>query len=217
MLLEIFGAVSGLLYVWLEIKHKRAMWAVGFVMSASYVVVFGIKGLYASMGLYVYFLVMSVYGWRKWSEQVKSERVMGERVMGERVMGERVKGEGVMGEQVMGEGVMGEELRAVRMSGKQAGVAGGMLISSFVVMWVVLRWLTDHPAPAADAAVTALNVAATWLLAHSVLEQWILLIVANALAIGLYAWSGLWFTTGLYIVLLVSSFIGYSAWRRKIH
>ncbi|HHV40561.1 MAG: nicotinamide riboside transporter PnuC [Bacteroidales bacterium] len=189
MLLEIFGAVSGLLYVWLEIKHKRAMWAVGFVMSVSYVVVFGIKGLYASMGLYVYFLVMSVYGWRKWSEQVKSE----------------------------GGEVKSEELRAVRMSGKQAGVAGGMLISSFVVMWAVLRWLTDHPAPAADAAVTALNVAATWLLAHSVLEQWILLIVANALAIGLYAWSGLWFTTGLYIVLLVSSFIGYSAWRRKIH
>ncbi|MFY9115481.1 MAG: nicotinamide mononucleotide transporter family protein, partial [Bacteroidales bacterium] len=130
-----------------------------------------------------------VYGWRKWSEQVKSE----------------------------GGEVKSEELRAVRMSGKQAGVAGGMLISSFVVMWAVLRWLTDHPAPAADAAVTALNVAATWLLAHSVLEQWILLIVANALAIGLYAWSGLWFTTGLYIVLLVSSFIGYSAWRRKIH
>ncbi len=189
MLLEIFGAVSGLLYVWLEIKHKRAMWAVGFVMSASYVVVFGIKGLYASMGLYVYFLVMSVYGWRKWGKKVKSE----------------------------GGEVKSEELRAVRMSGKQAGVAGGMLISSFVVMWAVLRWLTDHPAPAADAAVTALNVAATWLLAHSVLEQWILLIVANALAIGLYAWSGLWFTTGLYIVLLVSSFIGYSAWRRKIH
>ena len=112
MLLEIFGAVSGLLYVWLEIKHKRAMWAVGFVMSVSYVVVFGIKGLYASMGLYVYFLVMSVYGWRKWSEQVKSE----------------------------GGEVKSEELRAVRMSGKQAGVAGGMLISSFVVMWVVLRW-----------------------------------------------------------------------------
>lgn len=189
MLLEIFGAVSGLLYVWLEIKHKRAMWAVGFVMSVSYVIVFGIKGLYASMGLYVYFLVMSVYGWRKWGKKVKSE----------------------------GGEVKSEELRAVRMSGKQAGVAGGMLISSFVVMWVVLRWLTDHPAPAADAAVTALNVTATWLLAHSVLEQWILLIVANALAIGLYAWSGLWFTTGLYIVLLVSSFIGYSAWRRKIH
>ncbi len=210
MLLEIFGAVSGLLYVWLEIKHKRAMWAVGFVMSVSYVVVFGIKGLYASMGLYVYFLVMSVYGWHKWSEQVSSEQVKGEGVRGEGVMGEGVRGEGVMGEG-------GEELRVVRISGKQAGVAGGMLISSFVVMWAVLRWLTDHPAPAADAAVTALNVAATWLLAHSVLEQWILLIVANALAIGLYAWSGLWFTTGLYIVLLGSSFIGYSAWRRKIH
>ena len=198
LFLEAFGAVSGLLYVWLEIKHKRAMWAVGFVMSASYVVVFGIKGLYASMGLYVYFLVMSVYGWKKWGE-VKSERVRGE----------QVKSEG-------GE-VKGEELRAVRINGKQAAIAGGILITSFALMWAVLRWLTDHPAPAADAAVTALNVAATWLLAHSVLEQWLLLIAANALAIGLYAWSGLWFTTGLYVVLLASSFVGYSAWRRKIN
>ncbi|NLA15228.1 MAG: nicotinamide mononucleotide transporter [Bacteroidales bacterium] len=198
LLLEVFGAVAGLVYVWLEVKHRRAMWIVGFIMSACYVVVFGLKGLYASMGLYVYYLGMSVYGWRKWGEQVR-----GERVRSERVKSERVKSDG--------------ELRAVRMTRRQAGVAGGVLVVSFAVMWVILRWFTDHPAPATDAAITALNIAATWLLAHSVLEQWLLLIVANALAIGLYAWSGLWFTTALYVVLLVFSFIGYGSWRRKIN
>ena len=70
ILLEVFGAVTGLVYVWLEVKHRRAMWVVGFVMSACYVAVFGLKGLYASMGLYVYYLGMSVYGWLKWGEQV---------------------------------------------------------------------------------------------------------------------------------------------------
>ena len=62
--------MTGLVYVWLEVKHRRAMWVVGFVMSACYVAVFGLKGLYASMGLYVYYLGMSVYGWLKWGEQV---------------------------------------------------------------------------------------------------------------------------------------------------
>lgn len=174
--------MTGLVYVWLEVKHRRAMWVVGFVMSACYVAVFGLKGLYASMGLYVYYLGMSVYGWLKWGEQVTG----------------------------------GEELRPVRIGGRQAGGAGGLLVVSFAVMWGVLRWFTDHPAPAMDAAITALNITATWLLAHSVLEQWLLLILANAMAIGLYAWSGLWFTTALYLVLFVSSFIGYGSWRRKI-
>jgi Na+/H+-dicarboxylate symporter len=44
ILLEVFGAVTGLVYVWLEVKHRRAMWVVGFVMSACYVAVF-LRGL----------------------------------------------------------------------------------------------------------------------------------------------------------------------------
>ena len=67
VILEIFGTVTGLLYVWFEIKHSRFMWIVGIVMSVCYIVVFGIESLYASMGLYVYYLGVSVYGWFKWS------------------------------------------------------------------------------------------------------------------------------------------------------
>ncbi|MFY9115504.1 MAG: nicotinamide riboside transporter PnuC [Bacteroidales bacterium] len=200
LFLELFGAASGLLYVWLEIKHKRAMWAVGFVMSVSYVVVFGIKGLYASMGLYVYFLIMSIYGWYKWSTPLKQPADVSPTE-----------------EETHQPDHSTTQLRPVHVNARQAAIAGALLLSSFALMWYVLRRFTDHPAPALDAAVTALNIAATWLLAHSVLQQWILLIAANALAIGLYTRSGLWFTTVLYAVLLASSFIGYSTWRRKIH
>lgn len=200
LFLELFGAASGLLYVWLEIKHKRAMWAVGFVMSVSYVVVFGIKGLYASMGLYVYFLIMSIYGWYKWSALPIQPADAQQKP-----------------DITHNPDHPSAQLRPVHINTRQAAVAGALLLTSFALMWYVLRRFTDHPAPALDAAVTALNIAATWLLAHSVLEQWFLLIAANALAIGLYARSGLWFTTVLYAVLLASSFIGYSAWRRKIN
>ncbi len=180
LILEISGAATGLLYVWLEIRHRRSMWVVGIVMSLCYIVVFGVEGLYASMGLYVYYLGMSLYGWVQWGRQQQ------------------------------------QGLRPLRITRRQAVMAGGLLVISFVVMWLVLKHLTDHPAPVPDAAIAALNITATWLLIHSVLEQWLLLLVANALAIGLYAHTGLWFTTGLYVVYFASSVAGYINWRRKI-
>jgi len=186
LILEISGSATGLLYVWLEIKHRRSMWVVGILMSLCHMVVFGVEGLYASMGLYVYYLGMSLYGWVQWGRQEQQEQQ----------------------EQ--------QELRPVRITGRQAVTAGGLLVTSFFIMWLVLGRLTDHPAPVPDAAIAALNITATWLLTHSVLEQWLLLLIANALAIGLYARTGLWFTTGLYVVFLISSVAGYISWQRKI-
>ena len=181
MILEIFGAVTGLLYVWLEIKHRRSMWIVGIVMSVCYIVVFGVEALYASMGLYVYYLGMSLYGWFKWGAKTQQQQP-----------------------------------KPVHMNVSTAWITAGLLVVVFGGVWAVLRFLTDHPAPVMDAAITTLNMVATWLLTKSILEQWLLLVVANILAIILYAHTGLWFTTGLYAVYLIASVIGYINWRRKI-
>ena len=74
LILEISGSATGLLYVWLEIKHRRSMWVVGILMSLCYMVVFGVEGLYASMGLYVYYLGMSLYGWVQWGRQQQQQQ-----------------------------------------------------------------------------------------------------------------------------------------------
>lgn len=193
LILEIFGTVTGLLYVWLEIKHRRSMWMVGIVMSVCYIVVFGVETLYASIGLYVYYLGISLYGWFKWGNRPQRSKKLQD-PMPERNL----------------------KLKPVHIDVSTAWVAAGLLIVVFSGVWAVLRYLTDHPAPAMDAAITTLNIVATWLLTRSILEQWLLLFVANGLAIVLYARTGLWFTTGLYTVYLVSSVIGYISWRRKI-
>ena len=39
-LLEYFGVLTGLLYLFLEIRQHRAMWVVGFLTSLVYVFVF---------------------------------------------------------------------------------------------------------------------------------------------------------------------------------
>jgi len=205
LILEVFGTVTGLLYVWLEIKHRRSMWIVGIVMSVCYIVVFGVEALYASMGLYVYYLGMSLYGWFKWGAQPQQKQPQQQQQ-----------------QQLQPDPNTdpnpdpNPERKPVHIDVSTAWVAAGLLAVGFGGVWAVLLFLTDHPAPAMDAAITILNMVATWLLTRSIVEQWLLLAVANILAIILYAHTGLWFTTGLYAVYLIASVIGYINWRRKI-
>ncbi|MFA5302486.1 MAG: nicotinamide riboside transporter PnuC [Bacteroidales bacterium] len=225
LILEIFGTVTGLLYVWLEIKHRRSMWIVGIVMSVCYIVVFGVEALYASMSLYVYYLGMSLYGWFKWGKKKQQQEGLPEfrpepkpEFRPEPKPGHRPEPKpGPRPEPNPGpRPEPNPALKPIHMNASTAWLTAGLLAVVFGGVWAVLRFLTDHPAPAMDAAITTLNMVATWLLTRSILEQWLLLVVANILAVILYAHTGLWFTTGLYAVYLVAAVIGYISWRRKI-
>ncbi len=68
-IVEIFGAVTGIAYVILEIKRNILLWPLGIITSAVYIYVFGRNGFYANMGLQGYYLVISVYGWYIWRRQ----------------------------------------------------------------------------------------------------------------------------------------------------
>ena len=213
LILEIFGTVTGLLYVWLEIKHRRSMWIVGIVMSVCYIVVFGVEALYASMGLYVYYLGMSLYGWFKWGAQPQQKQPQQQQ---QQQLQPDPSPDPNLGHSPDFTQEPNPERKPVHIDASTAWVVAGLLTVGFGGVWAVLRFLTDHPAPAMDAAITILNMVATWLLTRSIVEQWLLLVVANILAIILYAHTGLWFTTGLYLVYLGASVIGYINWKRKI-
>ena len=64
--LEIFGTLTGLLYIWLEIKQKPVMWVIGFISSFVYVFVYFQTKVYGYASLYFYYVVVSVYGWYCW-------------------------------------------------------------------------------------------------------------------------------------------------------
>lgn len=68
LFIEIFGAVTGLIYLYLEIKQKMSMWAVGIVTSALYIYIFFTAKFYADAGLQVYYLAISFYGWYHWKK-----------------------------------------------------------------------------------------------------------------------------------------------------
>ena len=49
--IEIFAVITGLLYVYLEIKQNKIMWIVGFVSSLVFVYVLFEAKIYANMGM----------------------------------------------------------------------------------------------------------------------------------------------------------------------
>lgn len=67
MWIEIFGVVTGIIYVILEVRQNRLLWPLGIITSAAYVIIFFTDKFYADMGLQLYYVLISIYGWYYWS------------------------------------------------------------------------------------------------------------------------------------------------------
>lgn len=72
--IELLGLIFGLLYVILSIKQNIWCWPVGFITSALYIYVFLVTKFYADMGLQVYYLLVSIYGWYNWMFGARSKK-----------------------------------------------------------------------------------------------------------------------------------------------
>jgi nicotinamide mononucleotide transporter len=67
-----------------------------------------------------------------------------------------------------------------------------------------------------DAATTVMSLVAQFLQARKILECWALWIAVDVLAVGIYAYKGLYMTTVLYTVFLGLATWGYLEWRRTL-
>lgn len=65
-LVEVLGTIFGILYIFFSIKQNIWCWPVGLITSLLYVYVFFISKFYADMGLQVYYVFVSIYGWYFW-------------------------------------------------------------------------------------------------------------------------------------------------------
>ncbi|MBN2893315.1 MAG: nicotinamide mononucleotide transporter [Bacteroidales bacterium] len=71
---EIFGAIAGLLYIFLSIKEKILLWPIGIITSTVYIYVFFQSKFYADMSLQFYYVFVSIYGWIFWLKGKKNEK-----------------------------------------------------------------------------------------------------------------------------------------------
>ena len=180
--IEIFALVTGVVYLVLEILQKNSMWVVGILTSTACAFEFAITHVWASMGLNLYYVVVSVIGliqWRKASEAV-------------------------------GEG----EIHLARLPRAVVIWSAVLFVLGSLVLMQVLRAAGD-PAPRLDAVAVTLSVIATWWLAQSYLQQWLLWIVADILTTTLCLSTGQYWMAALYIAYIASAVYGYFHWKRK--
>jgi len=218
--IEIFGAVAGIIYVFLEIKQNLWLWPVGIVTSAVYILVFFTSKFYADMSLQVYYLVISCLGWYWWLQggrrQAAGDRAQG---TGHRLQREKEKGrEGDIKYPLEGEheDIRAEKLPVTRLKFKTGIILMAVFVAIYAVIWLGLSRLTDSPVPGWDSFITSLSIVATWMLARKIYEHWYLWIVVNSVSSGLFLIKGLYPTVGLYIIYLVMSFAGLREWKRSL-
>lgn len=104
------------------------------------------------------------------------------------------------------------ELRQLRKPGHCI-----LVIVAVTALWGILSWIlgqTDSTVFVVDALITSLSLVAMWMLTQRYIQQWILLIVANAISIFAYAYTQLYFTSIMYIVYTAASMAAYFHWKK---
>lgn len=89
-------------------------------------------------------------------------------------------------------------------------------VAIYVVYYLILKFLTDSTIPIMDSIVGALSVVATWMLAKKKIENWLLWIVADVLALGLFIYKELYPTAVLFVIYTIMAVVGYFEWRKSL-
>jgi nicotinamide mononucleotide transporter len=207
--IEVFGAITGIIYVFLEIRQTIWLWPVGIITSTVYIWVFFTSKLYADMSLQGYYLVISCLGWYWWAKG-EGHRAQG---AGRGAQGTGKTKEGENGR--VGEG-MKARLNVTRLKLRTGMVLTMVFVILFFIMNSILSRWTDSPVPGWDSFLTSLSVVATWMLARKIYEHWLLWIVVNSVSAILFLTRGLYPTVILYMVYGIMSFAGLAVWKKTI-
>lgn len=188
-LLEYFGVSTGLLYLLLEIKQHRAMWIVGFLTSFFYIFVFFSSKIYADMGLNIYYVIISIYGFWQWTRNKK----------------EKQPEKNSQPEEILYRHITLPLFIGISFS----------ILSIYLLLYYILHYFTDSPIPVGDAFTTAVGIVATWMLARRIIEHWIFWIIVNCVSVYLYYLRGLYPTMFLYLCYALLAGVGLYTWKKK--
>jgi len=197
--LELFGAVTGIIYVFLEIKQNLWLWPIGIITSAVYILVFFTGKLYADMLLQCYYVIISILGWYWWIRGTKKLDSPPEPLQPQ------------TGEQ---KGSNRSGVSLIKM--QQITILTVILLFLVLIIWFLLSEYTDSPVPFWDSLITSLSVVATWMLARKILEHWYIWIAVNTIAAFLFYSRGLYPTVVLYVVYGIMSFQGLKSWKKSM-
>mgnify|MGYP006299918491 CR=1 FL=1 len=187
--IEVLGALTGLIYLYFSLNQIIWLWLLGIITSALYIFVFFNSGLYADMGLQVYYLIISVYGWIHWLKGGKTEKNPEEK-----------------------------NAKLPVSSLKRKYIIALIVITGImtILLGMLLSEIKNSSIPYWDAFTTSGSIIATWMLARKYIENWIFWIIIDLIAMGTYVYKGLYPTVILFFVYTLMAVIGYIEWKKDL-
>ncbi len=91
-----------------------------------------------------------------------------------------------------------------------------MAITSWGVLYFILKYHTKSTVPFLDSFVTATAWAGTWLLIKRKIESWFVLNISNIVAIPLQFYKGFELTSLLTVIYFIIAIKGYFEWKRLL-
>jgi nicotinamide mononucleotide transporter len=183
---SIAGAITGLIFLYLEYKANVWMWAAGIVMAAFYIYIFYTTRLYASMGIYIYFFAASVYGWIVWVFRNRDTET---------------------GNEIISHTAKRYTLPVI---------FGVVLISLLICFIFTRFSDNSLYITIGDSFTTSLNIVALWMISRKWVEQWLLVIPANLVSgILLFVQQDV-LSGCLFIIFFIVSIMGYFRWKRLV-
>jgi nicotinamide mononucleotide transporter len=70
--IEVLGVITSLVYLYFSVRQIIWLWPFGIISSALFILIFFNSRFYADMGLQVYYLGVSIYGWYYWTRGAES-------------------------------------------------------------------------------------------------------------------------------------------------
>jgi nicotinamide mononucleotide transporter len=194
--LEFFGVVTGAFAVWLSAKANIWSWPIGMISVALLFFLFFQVQLYPDMFLQVFFFITNAIGWWRWSHPNK------------------------------GEEDRNSELKVSYMPIRQlillslGGIAGTFLmgmLASHLNDWAPSIFSKPSAFPYLDSFVTVMSVFVTFLMIQKKVECWILWIIIDVVATGVYFAKGINFLALEYLVFCFIAAFGLWNWMREFN
>lgn len=192
-IIEIIGAVIGLLYIVSEYRADRWFWPLSLLMSAFYIVIDFSSGIYANGAICCYNFVMSVYGILVW------RGILGRKDQAERPITSCPR----------------RYWWLIIVSVVLLSVAFTWLLDFIHESRYTLTNGLTVDLSLLDGISSALTIVAMVMLAHKWWQQWICWMIVEPLMIALFLLTGNYASALLYVVFEIFCILGILRWRKE--
>ncbi len=190
LLIEFFGFLTALIYLYFSIKQKIWLWPFGILTSSLYIYIFYISSLYADMGLQIYYVLVSFYGWYFWVHGINHNKDSNLSIS-------------------TLSGSLALKLLVILF-------VIYWIIVFILLKGPAYLGMPPSDLPYWDAFTTSASIIATWMLARKIIEHWIVWIIVDSVSFGLYIYKELYITVVLFLIYTILAFVGFYEWKKDL-